>query len=339
MVSPVYGSGIIPAQNSAVMQELSAVTRRAFIPEVVVQIYKSSPFLAMALRNAQRAAGGLSQVTQPIQNASFVNYSWSDYSGTFQLPSVQTALQSASWNLSLGTIPVSLLGMESIVQSTEAVIPIVRARMGDMMTVAKQTIANALFTSNATNALQTNGLIDVYDDGTTVNTYGGISRTATPQWKSNVYSTSITPSRSTMITRLVQNTTLAGGEAPDFGIMSMQDWTTLMQDYMQAETFRTMPGSRYGDDDPINAGFRCVMLGNTPFLGDPFCPVGTAYTINSKYLSLYISEDGNFSLTDWHSLISNGQLASIAVMIVLMALVCSKPSSGMKLSNVTGAAF
>ncbi|MGE3582792.1 MAG: phage major capsid protein [Hyphomonadaceae bacterium] len=335
---PIAGTGIVPA-SGAVYSELTAITRRAFVPKLVVQIYKAAPLLSMAMRNAQRARGGMSQITVPVQGNSFVSFNWTGYDGAFPQPSVQTAIQNAQWNLSVGAVPIPLLGMESLIQSTEAVIPLVKARMADAKTVAVQAIATSLFASSGGNPLAINGLLDVYDDGTGTATYGGLSRTSNPFWASTVYSTALTPTRATMIARIMQTTSLAGGEAPDLVIMSMGDWTTLLSDFMQAEQFFTNPNSKYGDDDAINAGFRALMLGNTPILADPFCPTGTAYLINSKYLALYLSEDANFAFSGFQSLIPNNQIASVGVVISAMALACSKPKSGMRCSGVTGAAF
>jgi len=291
------------------------------------------------MRNAQRARGGLSQVTVPVQGSSFVNFAWTGYDGSFPQPQVLTATQSASWNLSVGTVPIPLLGIESLLQQTETIVPLVKARMVDAKTVSIQSISSALFGSAATNTLAMNGFLDVYDNGTNVPTYGGLNRNTAPFWASTVYSTSLTPSRTTMITRIMQLTSLAGGESPDFVIMSLSDWTTLLTDYMSVEQFNTDPGSKYGNDNAVNAGFRALMLGNVPILADPFCPKGTAYLLNSKYLGLYISEDANFSFSGWHSLIANNQIASVGVIISAMALACTKPVSGMQLSNVAGGAF
>ncbi len=335
---PIAGQGMVPASGD-IYNELAAVTRRAFVPKLVVQIYKAAPLLSLMMRNAQRARGGLSQITVPVQGGSYVSFGWTDYSGSFQQPTVNAAAQNAQFNLSIGAVPIPLLGMESLIQATEAVIPLVRARMTDAKTVAVQGIAGALFSSSGSNALAMNGLLDVYDDGTGVATYGGISRTTNTFWKSTVNSTSITPSRSTMIGQIMYLTSLAGGEAPDFVIMSLSDWTTLAADYLTQERFNTDPGSRYGNDDAVNAGFRAVMLGNTPILADPFCPKGTAYLINSKYLSLYISEDANFAFSGFQSMIANNQIASVGVVISGMSTVCTKPVSGMRLSTVAGGAF
>lgn len=335
---PIAGQGMVPA-SGAIYNELAAVTRRAFVPKLVVQIYKAAPFLSLTMRNAQRARGGLSQVTVPVQGASYVNFQWTDYSGSFAQPTTQAASQNAQWNLSVGAVPIPLLGMESMIQATEAVIPIVRARMTDAKTVSVQAIATALFGSSAANALAINGLRDAYDDGTNVGTYGGIARSSNTFWKSTLYTTSLTPSRQTMIARIMNLTQLAGGEAPDMVLMSLSDWTTLAADYLAGERFNTDPGSRYGNDDAVNAGFRALMLGNTPILADPFCPKGTCYLINSKYLSLYISEDANYAFSGFHSLIANNQIASVGVVITAQALICSKPVSGMQCNNVAGGAF
>jgi hypothetical protein len=306
---------------------------------MVVQIYSAAPFLSMSLRNAQRAAGGLSQVTVPVQGSQFVNFNWAGYDGAFPAPAVQPAAQAASWNLSLGTVPIPLLGSESITQSTEAIIPLVKARFVDAKTVAVQAIASALYSSSNGNQLQINGLLDVYDDGTSVQTYGGLTRSAAPFWQSTKVTTAIAPSRNTIITQVMRLTKAAGGESPDMILMSLGDWTTLLTDYMSAEQFNTDPSIRYGNDDAVNAGFRCLMIGNVPILADPFCPTGKAFLVNSKYLSLYLSEDANFAFSGWHSLIPNQQLGNVGVVIAMMSLVCTKPVSGMQLSNLTGAAF
>ena len=84
---PLYNNGMVPAGGAgSVGAELNALTRRAFIPKLVVQIYKSTPLLSLLFRNAQRAKGGLSQVTVPVQGSSYVQFGYTDFSGSFQQP-------------------------------------------------------------------------------------------------------------------------------------------------------------------------------------------------------------------------------------------------------------
>lgn len=335
---PQLGVGIVP--SGAIGNELVAVTRRAFVPRLVVQVYKATPLLSLLMRNAQRARGGVSQVTVPVQGGSFVSFSWSDYSGVFPQPAVQTAAQNAEFNLRLGVVPIPFMGMEALIQSSEAVIPILKARMADAKTVAVQAISSALFTNNSGQPTQVDSLLQAYDDGTNVTTYGGISRSANSFWKSTLLTSQAgIMTRSAFIKKIVQVTSLAGGEAPDFVVTSPGDWTTLMSDYLSSEQFRTNPGSRYGTDDVINAGFRGVMLGGTPIFMDPFCPTGTAYIINSRYLALYMSEDAPFAFSGFYSAIPNLQIANIGVVIVAFDVICSKPISGARLTGITGAAF
>ena len=337
---PQLGVGIVP--SGAIGNELVALTRRAFIPRLVVQIYQATPLLGLLMRNAQRAKGGVSQVTVPVQGASFVNFSWSDYSGVFPQPPVQTAAQNAEFNLKLGVVPIPFLGMEALVQSSEVVIPILKARMADAKTVAVQSLSAALFTNNSAVPGQTqiDSLLQAYDDGTNVTTYGGLSRTTNSFWKSTlVTSAGAISTRIAFIKKIVQTTALSGGESPDFVVMAPGDWTTLMTDFMSSETFFTNPSSRYREDDIVNAGFRGLMLGDTPIFMDPFCPQGTAYLINSRYLAFYMSEDAPFAFSGFYSSIPNLQIANIGVVIVACNVICTKPISGMRITGITGNAF
>ena len=350
--------------SGAVGSELSALTRRAFVPRLVVQIYKATPLLSLLLRNAQRARGGVSQVTIPVQGASYVQFSWSDYSGVFPQPQVLTAAQNAEFNLKLGVVPVPFMGMEALIQSSEAVIPIMKARMADAKTVAVQSISSSLLASTNNQLVpgqqQIDNLYEATDDGTNVTTYGGLSRAAAGQqfWQGQLVTLGTAGAiltRSAFIRYLVQSSTGTntasasnpgykatlggGGEAPDFAVMNPGDWTTLMQDFMSAETFYTTPGSKYQRDDLINAGFRGLMLGTTPIFMDPFCPKGTAYLLNSRYVALYISEDAPFAFSGFYSAIPNLQIANIGVLIVAFNVLVSKPAAQMRLSGITGGAF
>lgn len=335
---PITGSGIVA--GGAYGAELAALTRRAVIPSLVVQVYKATPTLNLLLRQAQKAKGGLSQITAPVQGSSYVSFSWSDASGSFPQPSVQAASQNAEFNLCLGTVPIPFFGMESLVQSSEVIIPRLKAVMSDAKTVMVQQLSTNLFSDNSANGNIIAGLPQAYDDGTNVNVYGGINRTASPFFKSTlVTGAGAVLTRAGFIKFLVQQTALAGGEAPDFVILSPSDWTTLMQDFMTVERINTTPGSAFGKQSVVNGGFRGLMLGDTPIFFDPFLAKGTAFVINSKYLAAYISEDAAFSFSGFYSAIPNLQIANIGVVIVALQVVCTKPISGMQIKGIAGGAF
>lgn len=336
----IPGSGIAPA-SGAVFNELTSVTRRGFVPRLFVQIYQAAPILNIILRNAQRAQGGMNPITVPVQGSAMTTFGWTGYSGGFQQPSIQPGISNAQFNMSLGVVPIPILGPEAMAQTTEAVIPLLRARCADARTQIVQQVATAAFGTITTDPTQQqiNGLIDAYDDGTTTGTYGGLARATNAFWKGNRVTTSFSASRQNIAKQIMFIQTKAGGEAPDLVIMSPSDWTTLVLDYMNSETFFTTPDSKYGRDNAVNAGFSAVQLNNTPIIADPFCPKGTMFVVNTRYLSGYIAESANFAFSGFYSLIPNNILGQVGVLALGMQLTCAKPSSGGYYNGLTGGAF
>lgn len=330
--------GITP--GGAIGAQLSAITRRAFLPSVFVQIYQSHPLLSLLLQNAQKARGGASQVTIPAQGASFTNFDWGSFSGDFPTPTDQAAIQDAQFNLKLGMVPIGFFGMEAIIQSSEVVIPKLRAVMSDAAVVIKQAIASAIYSNNYSNAQAIDSLSQAYDDGTNVPSYGGITRAGNNWWKGQLIANAGGISnRVGMATTLTRVMTGAGGESPDFAVMNPADWATLMSDFMGYEQYQTRPKSIYGENDMVNAGFRAIRVLDTPIFPDPFCPRGEMYMLNSRYISMYLSEYAPFVFSGFQSAIPQGQIADIGVLITVLDLICAKPSSGAHITGLTGAAW
>lgn len=334
---PISG-GIVPA--GAAGQQLANITRRAVIPSLYVQIYQSHPLLSLLLQNAQRAKGGISQITVPTQGSSFTSFSWGSFAGDFPMPQDQQAISNAQFNLKLGMVPIGFFGMEGLLQSSEVIIPKLRAVMSDAAVVIKQSLASSLYANNYANTQAIDSLPMAYDDGTNVPAYGGLTRSTAQFWKGQYYPNSggIT-NRQGMAVNLTRVQSGAGGEAPDFAVMNPADWATLMVDYMNSENYQTRPRSIYGKDDAVNAGFRAIRVLDTPVFPDPFCPLGEMYAINSRYFAAYLSEMAPFVFSGFESAIPQGQIASIGVLITALTTVCTKPSSGAHFTGLTGAAW
>lgn len=336
---PILGSGLIP--SGPIGLELEATVRRVFAQMVVVLIYRQNPLLALLLRNAIRASGGVSPYTQPVQTGQYVTSSWIGPAGQFNLPQDVAATVNAEFNLCALATPVSSMGLEQLVtQDAIAVASRLMLKMNDLKNSALNTLSTSLFSSNAGNvALQMFGLLDAYDDGTAVDVYGGLSRATYPTWAGlKIPAAGAILTRATFIPKLLAAAKHSGGEALDFVVMSIEDWTTLMTDFMTVERYNNDPSSRWGKDDPVNSGFRGLLLGDTPIFFDLRCPAGTAIGFNSKYITLVIHEDANFAWTGWYSTIPQGQIASVGLSLTALNLVCSKPSTGMILTGITGGA-
>jgi hypothetical protein len=274
-----------------------------------------------------------------------VQGAWTSYAGNFNKPQVIPGVQPAQFNTAYFTVPVPLVLGEALLQSTEAIVPILDVRMNDVYATTVQQLASAIFTNNSANNLMPSGFIEAFDNGTTVPTYGGINRlTAGNQfWQGNVFNNAtvtLINSRAAWSSYLIQVTDLAGGESPDYVIMSPSDYATLNAQFIGVETMFVRPGSNgYSMDTGARSGFPNLNINGVPFYLDHWCPKGTVIMVNSKYTSMYISEDAQFDFSGFYSLIPLGQLAQVGVMILGENIITSKPSTGATFLGLTGGAF
>ena len=323
---PVLGQGILP--SGTVGAELTAITRRAFIPKLIVQLYKSTPLISALLANAHTASGGVSPITVPNQGAPMVGFGWSDYSGGFAQPSVQPGITNAEFNLKLGISAIPFLGMEGLVQMDYSVIPLIEARINDATNVTKDNIATQLYT-NSTNNQALIGLPAAIDDGTVIDSYGNISRAANPWWKSlRRPQGSVAPTRNLVLVD-INALVKSKGEVPTFGVTGFGTWTSLAQDFTTQERYITGPGGAYtgrSDDEPAQSQFRALEVAGVPIFADPYCPEGTVFYLNTNYLSLYIHERAAFSFTGFQSTLANFQLGWIGALVAALEMVCVKPN-------------
>jgi hypothetical protein len=338
---PLLGAGLVP--SGPIGLELQATVRRVFAQMVVILLYRQNPLLALLLRNAIRASGGVSPYTQPVQTGQYVNSSWIGPAGNFDIPVDIAATVNAEFNLCALATPVTSLGLEQLVtQDAIAVASRLMLKLNDMKNSALFALAGALFGppqgTPTGNLLQMFSLNDAYGNATLSPTYGGLSRATYPMWQGLNVTGGAILTRAAFIPFLLQAAKYNGGEALDFVVMSVEDWTTLMTDFISVERYVNDPSSRWGKDDPVNSGFRGLLLGDTPIFFDLNCPAGTAYGFNSKYISLVIHEDANFAWSGWYSTIPQGQIASVGLTLTALNLVCSKPSTGIIISGITGGA-
>jgi len=349
---PLPGLGVAPAAGS-LYNELAAATRRAFVPRLFVQIYYGSPGLFYMTGNAQRAAGGLNQITVPMQGQSMVQGQFTGYGGGFNSPNITPGVQNGQWNLAYWVVPVPLPFGETIIQATDREISLLKARMNDVYAVTRQNMATLMFTNNAANPLYPNSFQDAFDNGTNFPTYGGISRNASGNsaFKGQyINGASLSGgsgstvsvqgfNRKSMATALAKITDAAGGEAPTFVIMSPGDYATLNTDFIGNETQFVNPSGGYTMDTNVRSSFPNLNVSGVPIFADHFCPAGNAYFVNVKYTAMYLSEDAAFDFSGFYSLVPLGQIGQQGVVVVGYDIVTAKSSSGAWVYNIGNAAF
>jgi hypothetical protein len=347
---PLPGQGAVP--TGSLYNELTAATRRAFVPRLFVQIYFATPTLFYLLGAAQKSAGGLSQITIPIQGQSMVQGQFTGYGGGFNSPVVTPGVQNAQFPTCYWVVPVPLPFGETVIQATDREISLLKARMNDVWSVTVQNVGGLLFSNNTANTLLPNSFVDGFDNGATVATYGGITRTApgNTSWKGNVIAGSAITSgtgtvatvgftRASMSAALIQITDLAGGESPTMVVMSPGDFATLNTSFVGVEQIFTRPGNEYTMATPVRSAFPNLNVAGVPIFADHFCPQGTAYFINSKYTSMYLSEDAAFDFSGFYSLVPLGQIGQQGVVVLGYNVVTSKPSSNAVVTGIGGNTF
>lgn len=321
----VLGTGIMPA--GAIGQELSYITRRAFVPKMVVQIYNSSPLAASFIANSQVARGGASQVSVPVQGAQFVTPQYSDYSGGFTQPAIQQGAYLTEQNLKLLITPIPVLGMESVVQDAHAVVDLAFARMNDAGNAMADTFATAMW-STTVNTQAFTGLPFAIDDGTNAASYGNLSHTGNAWWNSRVYNAgNVNPTRQNIL-QYIAGTTKNGAEMPTFGVCGFGTWTLLAQDFVGQEVYNISPGSAFDNDsDGPRSAFRALMVGGVPIYPDPYATEGTLFLVNSNYINLYIHEMASFAFTGYESTLPNFQVGYVGAVLLVAEVVNVKPKT------------
>lgn len=344
---PLPGLGVSP--SGGLYNELTAVTRRAFVSRLIVQMYFASPSLFYLWGNAQRAAGGLNQVTIPLQGQSMVQGQYTGYGGGFNSPVVTPGVQNGQWNLAYWVVPIPLPFGETIIQATEREISLLKARMNDAYAVTRQRIATDLFSlTNASNPLYPNNLPEAFDNGTNFPTYGGINRTAAGNQnfqgqyinmatQFTGYSVSTGGfNRKAMSAVLEYITDNAGGEAPTAVMMNPSDHATLNADFIGNENQYVMPGRSYTADTSARSSFPNLNVAGVPIFADHFVPKGSAFAFNMKYSNIYISEDAALDFSGFYSLVPLGQIGQQGVCVLGWDFISAKSVSGAWIYNIGG---
>ena len=346
---PIAGTGIVPPAGP-IFNELNATTRRAFTRKLVVQMYYASPSLFYNLGNSQTAAGGLSQVSVDLQGQSMVQAAFTGWGGGFQSPSIIPGIQAGQWNLAFMVIPIPIPFGEDVVQATDRVVSVLKARFNDAYAVSRQLMSSLQYTNNTGNSLYPDSFVSAFDNGTNVPTYGGINRNAQGnqnyqgQYINLAAGTWATPftagaTRAAMQALILYITTQAGGEPPTYGVMNPGDFATLNNSFVGFEQAFIDPGKNYTMDTPIRSSFPNLNVSGVPIFADYFVPKGSVFFSNVKYTTFYVSEDLFFEFSGFKSLIPLNQIGQQGVIVCGYDLISVKSVSGAWCYGLPGAAF
>ena len=335
---PVPG-GLLP-QAGPQFNELAAITRRAFLPQLVIQIYNTSPLMASFLANAQSAGGGVSSVTVPVQGSPMVVASAAGYDGSFAPPPSLQGVLDAEFNLQLVLTPIPFLGTEGLVQVDHAIIPLIQARMNDATNATMHFMATTAYSNVSLTNNQAIGLDGAIDDGTNMPVYGNITRSTNTWWQSYVRNGGgVSPTRKLVLQWIVGLNAYCG-ESPSFGVTDAATWAALAQDFVGAESYVITPGNAFDSDgDRPRAAFKALDVAGVPIFMDPYVPqadAGTIYLPNSNYLNAYWHDQAAFNFSGFESTIPNFQLGYLGVVVNAWQIVNTKCKTCARITSFVG---
>lgn len=342
---PVLGLGTLP--GGAVGTELQSVTRRAFMPAVVVQIGKSTVTLSSMLAASEPVRGGVSPITIPVQGVRMVQGAFTDYSGSFSSPQILPALQNAEYNLKAWVVGIPYYLFEGLVQIDADVVPIIWARMNDAGNYTSDQLASFLFAAESANtALQIFSLEDIIaNSNPSQANVGNIDGSLNTWWQSSVTTIGTINPASTAISRTNVLAAInyvqkgAGGEPPSCGICSPGFWTALAADTIGAEHYFVQKEGSYAEaGEGATIGFPALNVGGVPIYGDLYYPDNTSIIFpNFNYLDFKVHEDASFAIAGPESLLPQFQLGYIMALLVLLEATTSKRSAHGRVTGWTGA--
>lgn len=338
------GVGVIP--SGSVGTELAAVTRRAVMPGVVVQIGKSTPTESAMLAHAEPVEGGVSPMTIPVQGTRMVTASWTDYSGAGSAPLITPGLMTAEYNLKAITTWIPFFLMEGLIQQSAELVPLAWARMNDAGNVVANDLATRLFAAlSANTALQPFSLFDVMDDTDPSQGNLGNIPVSNTWWKANKAAMSAIDGSTQAITRahmlaIIQYAQKgAGGEPPSCVLLSPGAWAALAADVITGEQYTLTREGSYGEaGEGPNIAFPALRIADIPVYADPYLTVGTvALMPNWNYLGFKIHREASFVVLGPESLLPQYTLGYVMVMLTLIETVCTKRSAQAQITGLSGA--
>ena len=329
---PIYGVGVVPGGNAGL--ELGFYTRRAFVPELIVQTRNATPLIAALMGAAKPAGGGLSQITVPWQGGSYVVSQWTDASGKFNQPQALNPGVNGEWNLKILVTPVPMTLGESLVQWDAAVIPILAARMNDIGPSQAEELSTQVWTNATYGSQQIDGLPLI---ASATGTYAGLSRSANTWLQANVINAgNIDPTRAALMQYITSAAKFNQGEMPDFGITGPGTWNRLTRDYLGLEQYRIAPGESFDRvETGPRAGFKALMVGDVPiYIDHAYGTEGTIYLFKRRYTSFYLHQAAAFAFTGFASTLANYQMGYVGLVATALETVSVKPKSITKISNL-----
>lgn len=277
---------------------LTATTREVFVKKLVDNIYSASAGLKIMLMDHSTKLAGGRKVVEPIlysKNTSRGRYSGFD---TFNMePPDNLTASEYTWGNYYATIAIS--GDDEDMNMGEAqVLSLIAQRTQEAETTLKDLIADDFYSGT-----NTKGIIGL-DSAVGTGTYGGIAVADFAGWVSGVDAGSHTEANmldstnASYIHKLLRKawrSCLNLGETPNLILTTPLVWDIYEQSLQANARYPKSVNKR--QEMIADAGFMALDWRGVPVVADEKCPAGYMFILNTKYLTLRIHPNKNFTFT------------------------------------------
>lgn len=291
---------------------VTSIARRYILPEITDNIYGSNVvFFRLNSANKRLVQGG-TQIEAPLMYARFA--SGGPYRG-FDLLNVvpSDTIKNGAWDWKQQYVNVTVDGLTLIkTDSPESIANFIRLYFEQAEMEMAENLGVGLW-SDGSVANQIDGLKGAIDDGTVLNTYGGLSRSSNLFWKSKV--DSATAALGMTALQSMFGSCSSGGRHPTLIVSRQEQYNRFWA--LNQPLQRYEAGGR--DEQLAQAGFSNILFNGTPWAVDEHVPDGPnasnsrIYFLNEDYMYWAVSPRADFYLEDFQT--PTNQDAMVAKML------------------------
>lgn len=221
----------------------------------------------------QQKSGGAKIVVPLLTGSNTTAGSYSGYDTLALTP--QTGITAAEYPWKQYAVSVAINGLEEAQNDGEAaIIDLLQAKIEQAEETIKEQWDTMFFGNGTGNAgkdwLGLGAIVDA------VSVLGNIDPATDPYWKGTVKA--VVTVRSDDDWANVYNTASKGNDHPDFGITTQ----ALFEHYESS----LAPQLRFGSNDEADGRFQNLLFKGVPLFFDSYCPAGTTFFLNTRYLAL-----------------------------------------------------
>lgn len=258
--------------------QITAITKKKFIPKMVDNIFDSNPLLKRLKANARVIDGG-ERIIVPLNYAQHTASGWFSGADTLDVSDNQS-ITAAEYLWKQHYANITITRLDELKNSGESqVLNFVRNKV----MISEKTLADNLGTGLYNDGTVSNAFVGLRAIVDSASTVGGIDQSSYSWWQGQE-DTSTTALTISALQTQWSNASI-DNDTP----------TIIMTTRANFDRYYNLlqPQQRFVDSEMAKGGFTSLMFNGKPMISDSHCPANHIFMLNENYLDLYIHRDEN----------------------------------------------